>query len=646
MKKACALFGLFLLICLVQAEAVKMEARIYFTDIDKLIADLGYLFGELDIATVSETETGGHYLVIITTKDQLNLIQAKNIRTEITYTDIREKFYEMTGVREPQQFRDFGYFYTYWEMRDSLNRWASQYPSICRVYSAGRSHQNLDLFTFKVSDNPNNDEGEPAAFYNGATHAREPMGTHLCMDYIRYLLINYNSDSLIKWFVNNREIYFIPVMNPDGYRYNSDSGGATSNIRKNRHLYPGQSSSTAGVDINRNYGYRWGWDNVGSSPTVTSETYRGPSRFSEPATQVARDFMLNNKKIRTQMDYHSYGPYNLCVWGYSRTRERIPDSVIQWEILDSIRAKNGYSASRTGPISRVLYLANGGSCDWEMADTMHNGQRKFITLSYSIETNQRNFWEGWNDMTVINRNINENRPVNIYLTKIAGVFFDQLRPVVADTVLGNRSGQLDPHETSHLWFFVRNRAVHSLDSAYNISARLISLDTMITVQTATATFPTIRRNSTGDNRASRFQVYCSRNAPPGSRKGLRLELTFKDDTCTITQALTCSLTIGNQGAIAEDNEPIFVPAQLRLVKNPSRGKVLFEIAGLTRNSYLNIYNVTGQLVRTMPLPTINAPTTIIWDRTDNNHKNVQPGIYFYQFSSGEFSKNGKIILLE
>ncbi len=592
MRKACALFGLFVFIAIAFGEPVKMEARVYFSDIDNLTVQLGDLFGELDIATVSQNEQGEYYLVIITDREQLDKIQSiKGIRTEITYADIRDKFFEMTGVREPEIFRDFGYFYTYWEVRDSINRWATINPSIIRVYNAGRSYQGLDIIAVKISDNPTVDELEPATLFNGATHAREPMGTHLCMDYIKYLIDNYNRDSIVTWFVRNREIYFIPVTNPDGYRYNSDSGGATSNWRKNRRVIV---APNVGVDLNRNYGYRWGWDNTGSSNSPGSETYRGPSRFSEPETQGARDFFLP-KKIRTQMDYHSYGPYNLGVWGYSSSNQPIPDSAMQWQIYDSLRAKNGYT--RTGPISRTLYLANGGSCDWEMADTLHNGVRKFITYAYSIETNQTDFWQGWNDMTVINRNITENRPVNYYLTKIAGVFFDQVRPVVADSVLGNRTGQLDPHEASHLWLFIRNRAIHPLDSAYNIAGRLVSLDTQITVQTANGTFPTIRRNSVGDNRNSRFQIYCSRNAVPGSRKALRLELTFKDDTCTITQAVLCTLTIGNMGQIAEESQKQNL-AKIFIFNNPARRYVKFQTPNIPVGYvHLDIYNITGQLVK-------------------------------------------------
>jgi len=641
MKKAGLLLFLALLALPLFGAETKMEVRIYYQNPDVLLQTMGDLFGELDICTIKKDTPGDYYLVINTIQSQLDQIRAKGFRTEITYQDVADKFWQMIGKRDPQILRDFGLFYTYWEMRDSVNAFASRYPAICKKDSTGRSYQGLALLSLKISDNVAVDEGEPAMCINGATHAREPMGTHLCIDFAQWLLYNYGSDSLATWLVNNRQIYIIPVMNPDGYRYNSDSGGATSNIRKNRHFYSGQSSGTCGVDLNRNYGYKWGHDNVGSSPTVTSETFRGSARFSEIETQEVRDYFLP-KKIRIQNDYHSYGPYNLCVWGYGTNHEPIPDSVTVWEVLDSMRAKNGYPAASTGPISRVLYLANGGSCEWETKDTLHNGVQKFSTLAVSIEANQTDFWDGWNNQTVINTNITQCRPINIYYAKIAGVYFDNLQMMVADTALGNHTCQLDPNENSHMWFFLRNRAVHPLDSAYNVNGTLVSLDTQVTVTTPGATFPKIYRKATGNNSSSRFQVHCSPNAVPGTYKKFRLVMTFKDDTCTITQALRCSLVVGNNPVnIAESGIPAQPLPRLSVAQNPARSTVRFQASGLTAGDCeLAIYNAVGRLVDRLILPARLGAWEYDW------HAQVEPGVYFYRFSDPSHTLIGKFVLVE
>jgi hypothetical protein len=641
MKQLGLILTLILMSTLSFGEETVMEARVFYQNPDVLLQTMGDLLGRLDICTVKENPAGGYYLLINTTQSQLDQIRAKGFRTEITYQDVADKLWQMIGKRDPQLLRDFGLFYTYWEMRDSVNAFASRYPAICKKDSLGRSYQGLALLSLKISDNVAADEGEPAMCINGATHAREPMGTHLCIDFAQWLLYNYGTDSLATWLVNNRQIYIIPVMNPDGYRYNSDSGGATSNIRKNRHLYSGQGTSSAGVDLNRNYGYKWGWDNNGSSPYVTDLTYRGPYRFSEIETQQARDYFLP-KKIRTQNDYHSYGPYNLCVWGYSTNNEPIPDSITVREMLDSMRAKNGYPAASTGPISRVLYLANGGSCEWETKDTLQNGVQKFSTLTVSIEANQTDFWDGWNNQTVINTNITQCRPINIYFAKIAGVYFDNLQMMVADTALGNHTCQLDPNENSHMWFFLRNRAVHPLDSAYSVSGNLVSLDTQVTVTDPTASFPKIYRKATGNNSADRFQVHCSPNAVPGTYKKFRLVMTFKDDTCTITQALRCSLVVGNNPVgVAEPGIPVQPLPRLSVVQNPARSTVHFQASGLAAGDCeLAIYNATGRLVDRLTMPARLGAWKYDW------HAQAEPGVYFYRFSDPSHILIGKFVLVE
>ena len=87
----------------------------------------------------------------------------------------------------------------------------------------------------------------------------------------------------------------IPVINPDGYVYNEliepDGGGMHRKNRRNTNCGNG---TTRGVDLNRNFGYEWGADNIGSSSDPCSEVYRGDSAFSEPEAQAVRDFILES----------------------------------------------------------------------------------------------------------------------------------------------------------------------------------------------------------------------------------------------------------------------------------------------------------------------------------------------------------------
>jgi hypothetical protein len=613
------------------AAPVRMEARVYYTSYDELATKLGDLLGELDICTHVEVENGRSYLVIDTDQDQLKAIRAHGLSTEVTYPDIRDKFREVTGCNpDDGSFRDFGYFFNYWEMRDTLNRLIANYPNIAVMASPGNSYQGRPLYCIKISDNPLVNEGEPQVFLNGASHAREPLGTHACVTFASLLCRNYGADSLVTWLVNNREIYIIPVMNPDGYVYNSDSGGSSANWRKNRN---NQSPRTGpGVDLNRNYGYKWGYDGSGSSGTPSSETYRGPSRFSEPETQVVRDFLAAHK-VRTCNDFHTYGQYNMYPWGYASTQP--PERSLLQECVDTFRVNNQYPANQTGQVYSTIYPCNGLSVDWEYADTLLNGNRKFITYAFTCELGINDFWYGSSNQTYVDQEVAKNTPNCYYLTRLCGVYLEPQGVVVNDTTTGNGSGQLDPGETARLWFKVRNRAIHPLDTAKTVTAVLRTSDTMVHVNTPTADFPSIPRRTDANNSLSQIEVACNPNATPGSNVTLRLEVTYTDDGVTIMQPVNYRITIGNQSAIGAPT-PDYSNAALSLSAwpNPACSRTVFHATTpAARPASLSIYAQDGRFVRTLIVPA-GTTSALMWDRRGATGRLVPAGVYFARLASG------------
>jgi len=106
--------------------------------------------------------------------------------------------------------------------------------------------------------------------------------------YMFWLVENYGTDPTATHIVNNRELFFVPLVNVDGYRYNittnPDGGGFW---RKNRS--PNEGSDCVGTDPNRNYGADWGGPGASASPC--SDVYRGSGPFSEPCTQAVRDLV-------------------------------------------------------------------------------------------------------------------------------------------------------------------------------------------------------------------------------------------------------------------------------------------------------------------------------------------------------------------
>lgn len=105
----------------------------------------------------------------------------------------------------------------------------------------------------------------------------------------------------------------IPVVNVDGYRAIGNAYTATGELsyyRKNMHAYDEQSlcaETQKGVDLKRNYGYKFNYDDVGSSSDVCADNYRGPSAFSEPETQVIRDFIAGWPNLKVAINLYTYG---------------------------------------------------------------------------------------------------------------------------------------------------------------------------------------------------------------------------------------------------------------------------------------------------------------------------------------------------
>ena len=150
---------------------------------------------------------------------------------------------------------------------------------------------------------------KPQLLFTSMIHSREVNALMGNMYFMWYLIENYNLDPAIKSLVDNNELYFVPVVNPDGLRWNehiSASGGAMQrkNLRPNTGG-TGNTSTNRGVDLNRNFDYFWGSAGTGSSGTTTSDSYRGPSAASEPETQIMVDFILA-RNFKTAIWNHSF----------------------------------------------------------------------------------------------------------------------------------------------------------------------------------------------------------------------------------------------------------------------------------------------------------------------------------------------------
>lgn len=282
-------------------------------------------------------------------------------------------------------YGSMGSFLTFDQIVAKLDWMKTTYPNLITVkQSIGTSVQGRSIWMVKISDNPTVSENEPKVLYDALHHAREPMSMTQMIYFMCYALEKYGIDPEMTNMINNRELFFIPCLNPDGYVYNQSTNANGGGMwRKNRKK---NSTSSYGVDLNRNYSYKWGYDNTGSSPTTTSDTYRGLSAFSEPETKAIRDFIIANP-FKFVLNYHSYGNYLLNPYSYLINVTN-PDSTI-FRLRGIQLNENGVLKAGTA-FQTVNYPANGDAIDWSHGEQIT--KPKIFGYTSEVGTANDGFW--------------------------------------------------------------------------------------------------------------------------------------------------------------------------------------------------------------------------------------------------------------
>jgi len=289
----------------------------------------------------------------------------------------------------PAQFELGSYagYYLYEEMLAIVDSMPARYPDIVSArteISDTLTHEGRPIWGFRVSDNSEVDEtDEPEILFTSLHHAREPMSLTQMIFQLWHLLENYESDPRVTYLIDNTEMYFVPCLNPDGYIRNQverPNGGGL--WRKNNR---DNGDGTSGVDLNRNYGFEWGFDDDGSSPNTSSNVYRGPAPFSEPETQAIRDF-CNEHEFQIAFNNHSFG--NLLIWPYGFSDTPTPDRPTFEAMGQAMTRINDFVAG-TGT-QTVGYTVNGDSDDWMYGE--QDTKPKIFALTPESGPGNFGFW--------------------------------------------------------------------------------------------------------------------------------------------------------------------------------------------------------------------------------------------------------------
>ena len=268
-------------------------------------------------------------------------------------------------------------FHTYKEVVASLEKMAQEYPQLVDLEIIGQSFEGRNLYNLRISSELEDSHNKPGIAFMGTHHAREHLSTEIPLRFAQHLLSNYATNERIRRLIDSREIHIIPMVNPDGVEYDI-KGGRYKSWRKNRRE---NNDGTMGVDLNRNYGYKWGTG--GSSKSPRSDVFMGPKPFSEPESHSIKTFVESKENINILISFHTFSELILYPWGHSY--DSIQDSrsfKVHKTMAERMAKWNGYKPQQ----SSDLYIASGDTTDWSFG--AHG------IISFTFELDPASIWEG------------------------------------------------------------------------------------------------------------------------------------------------------------------------------------------------------------------------------------------------------------
>ncbi|XP_035901544.1 zinc carboxypeptidase-like [Anopheles stephensi] len=232
-----------------------------------------------------------------------------------------------------------------------LDSLVESYPGIVTPLNVGNSFEGRPIKGVKVSYKA----GNMGVFLESLIHAREWVSGATVTWVLNELLTS--SDPKVRYIAENYDWYVFPVTNPDGYEYTHTTD------RQWRKTRSEVSILCRGADPNRNWGYNF--MQGGASSVPCSDTFAGPSAFSEIETRQLSDFISSLDNLSTYLAFHSYTQLLLVPYGHTTARLDNYDETIAigTKAINKLRERYG-TTYRIGNIAEAIYVASGGSIDW------------------------------------------------------------------------------------------------------------------------------------------------------------------------------------------------------------------------------------------------------------------------------------------
>jgi len=201
------------------------------------------------------------------------------------------------------------FYYSFEKIGQRLAEIRNAHSDIVALDTIGKSFEQRPIPAVRIAGSADH---PPKALFVGGIHGNEKVGVHMVLRLIEVLVSGYRNDQRIRSLVGRREIWLVPLLNPDGYVKSS---------RRN----------ARGVDLNRNF--ETAFAERGPLGRLKAwPFYAGPFPYSEPETQSIRS-LVEQIDFSVALSFHSFGGLIGYPYGYSRKRPK------DFELLKAIAEK-------------------------------------------------------------------------------------------------------------------------------------------------------------------------------------------------------------------------------------------------------------------------------------------------------------------
>lgn len=258
------------------------------------------------------------------------------------------------------------------EVAEELQNIAQAHSQYAQRIEIGRSFNGQPIYALLISLEGTQDYHrflkKPIFLVDGLHHAREVVTPEISIEFAKQVLQTVSqADSLLQSW----NFVLIPMLNVDGSEI---VWNQNSYWRKNARA---ENGSVFGVDLNRNYDYRWS-DCNGSSGRRSSDTFRGDAAASEPET-LALQGLAERLRPAVYLSYHSFG--EMVLYPYSCDNAYTDQKDFVTQVAQAFGAQlprhRGSGTYEVGAPWEILYAVDG--------DSMSFMQASFGAFSLSLE---------------------------------------------------------------------------------------------------------------------------------------------------------------------------------------------------------------------------------------------------------------------